>query len=700
MKKLIISIVLLATSVHVNGQIDRSKAPVPGSAPEINIPDPEVFELDNGMKVILSSNHKQPKVSFNLVMASDPRLEGEKAGLSEIAGDLILSGTEKRDKDQLDKEKDFIGATLAASSSSVYMSCLTKHMDKGLDLMIDVVKNANFPESEFDRIKKQYESALASASSDANTMAQNATSKVVFSDEHPRGEVMTPESLEKISRTDVIDFYQKQFSPAGSYLVIVGDIDIAAAKEIANKHFSDWEGTVPFEKQYGKGVFPSENKVYFVDKPGAVQSVITVAFPVDMKPGHPDQIKLSVLNKLLGGGGFGTRLMQNLREDKAFTYGAYSSLNVNRTGSLLSASGSFRNEVTDSAIVEFLYEFGRITEDFVTDEELELNKASMAGSFARSLESPRTIANFALNTFRNDLPSDYYQKYLKSLESVSKEDILEVAKKYITPENLNLIVVGNEEVVPKLEQFTNSEIIMLDAFGNPKQEIVYEPSKITKSEVIENYLMAVTQTNSMKKANKKIGKVKTMEQVVKMKPQQAPVELTMNSYFKAPYSRARKVEFNGMVVQKESFNGKSGKSETMKQGGGYDTEEFSEDEITDRKKTGGLFPELAMVCNGIEFDLLGITEVNDERFYVIEYTSGKTNTKAFYNVDDFMKKHTQTLTETAEGAEEGNATFSSFEAHNGILFPKKTVQMMGSAGFESNVEEVKMNGKIDDSKFE
>lgn len=700
MKKLIFSIVLLATSVYVNGQIDRSKAPVPGPAPEINIPDPEVFELDNGMKVILSSNHKQPKVSFNLVMASDPRLEGEKAGLSEIAGDLILSGTNKRDKDQLDQEKDFIGATIAASSSSVYMSCLTKHMDKGLDLMIDVVKNANFPESEFDRIKKQYESALASASSDANTMARNAASKVVFSDKHPRGEVMTPESLKKITRAEVIDFYQKQFSPAGSYLVIVGDIDVAAAKEIANMHFSDWEGTVPFEKQYGKGVFPSENTVYFVDKPGAVQSVITVAFPVDMKPGHPDQIKLSVLNKLLGGGGFGTRLMQNLREDKAFTYGAYSSLNINRIGSQLSASGSFRNEVTDSAIVEFLYEFGRITEDLVSEDELELNKASMAGSFARSLESPRTIANFALNVFRNELPSDYYQNYLKTLESVSKEDILDVAKRYITPENLNIIVVGNEEVIPKLEQFSEGEIVLLDAFGNPKQEIVYEPSKITKSEVVENYLMAVTQTSSMKKANKKIGKVKTMEQVVKMKPQQAPVELTMKSYFEAPYSRARKIEFNGMVVQKESFNGTAGKSETMKQGGGYETQEFSEEEIEDRQKTGGLFPELGMVCNGIEFELLGITEVNDVRFYVIEYTSGKTNTKAFYRVDDFMKKYTHTLTQTPEGSEQGNATFSSFETYNGILFPKKTVQMMGSAGFESNIEEVKINKKIDSSKFD
>lgn len=700
MNKLIYVAACIGLSVNSFGQLDRSVAPVPGPAPEINIAESETFELDNGMKVIVSTNTKQPKVSFNLVMSSAPRIEGNKAGLSDIAGDLMLSGTTNRDKDQLDNEKDFIGATLFASSDNIYLSCLTKHMEKGLDIMTDVMKNASFPESEFERIKKQYESSLASAASDANTMAANATYKSVFPENHPYGEVMTQKSLDNITREDVIDFYNKQFTPSGSYLVIVGDITFEKAKEIAQNNFASWEGGVPFEKEYNAGFFPEGNRVIFVEKPGAVQSVVTIAFPIDMKPGHEDYIKLSVLNKLLGGGGFGTRLMQNLREDKAYTYGAYSRVNVNREGAWMSASGSFRNEVTDSTIEQFLYEFERITEDLVTDEELSLNKASMAGSFARGLESPRTIANFALNIFRNDLPSDYYQTYLKRLSEVNKEDVLAVAKKYITPKNMNIIVVGNEEVVDKITRFdADGKIERLDAFGNPEIKKEYLPADLSKEEVIENYILAVTQSKNMKKANKVIGKVKSMEQIVGMKPQQAPVELTMKSYFVAPYSRYTKVEFSGMVVQKDMFNGEAGKSETMNQTGGYETKELSEEEVAARKSTSGLFPELGMQNDGVEYTLLGVDMLNDKKHYVIEYVSGNTTTKAYYDAESFLKMQTESLTVTEEEPQSSTIKYSDFQEVKGILFPHKSVQMIGSAGFEATVKEININAKVDENLF-
>lgn len=681
-------------------QLDRTVAPTPGPAPKINIPKSDIFKLDNGLTVIVSSNRKQPKVSFNLVVSSDPRLEGNKTGLSDLTGELLLSGTTSRDKDQLDNEKDFIGATLAASNDNVYMSCLTKHMDKGLTLMLDVIKNASFPESEFTRVKKQYESSLANVSTDANTMAQNATVKSVFPNKHPYGEVMTMETLNTISREDVLNFYKEQFTPNGSYLVIVGDIDLPKAKEVVNSYFSDWSGKAPYEASYNTGNFSSENKVIFVEKPGAVQSVVTIAFPIEMTPGHEDQIKLTVLNKIIGGGGFGTRLMQNLREDKAYTYGAYSRLNVNREGSWISASGSFRNEVTDSTITEFVYEFSRITEDMVTEEELELNKASLAGSFARSLESPRTIANFALNTFRNDLPEDYYQTYLKKLNAVTKEDVLAVAKKYITPNSLNIIVVGNEEVIPNILQFdANGKVKRLDAFGNPYKKKTYEKADISKEAVIENYLMAVTQSKNIDKANKKIEKITSVQQIVTLKPQQAPVELTMKSYFEAPFKRAMKLEMTGMVLQQEIFNGSEGMSKQMNQTGGHDITEFSEEEIEIRKKTSGLFPELALQCNGIEYTLLGIDLVNNKKCYVIEYKTYDATVKNFYDVETFMKVQTETLTITDEGPVPSNATFSDYRAHKSILFPYKTTRMAGSAVIEANVKEILINKKIDANVF-
>ncbi|HLV42668.1 MAG TPA: pitrilysin family protein, partial [Brumimicrobium sp.] len=360
MKNIIIGLAVMLTSIFSYGQIDRSKAPVPGPAPEINLAHPIVFDLDNGMKVILSTNNKIPKVSFNLVMGSDPRLEGDKAGLSDLAGELLLSGTTNRTKDELDEEIDFIGAYLSASSSGFYLSVLNKHMEKGLDLMTDVMKNSNFPESEFTRIKKQYESGLTSIESNADAMAGNALRKTVFTDQHPYGEIMTEQTLKNIKLEDVSDFYKKQFTPAGSYLVIIGDITEDEAKKVANERFADWEGGIPYEKDYNMGKVPDGNKVIFVEREGAVQSVVSFAAPINMKPGDENQIGLSLLNNILGGGGFGSRLFANLREDKGYTYDVRSGVNVDRKGSYFSATGSFRNEVTDSAIVEYMNEFNRI----------------------------------------------------------------------------------------------------------------------------------------------------------------------------------------------------------------------------------------------------------------------------------------------------------------------------------------------------
>ena len=701
MKNIILGSVLALTSVFAFGQVDRTKAPVPGPAPEINIPEPIVFDLDNGMKVILSPNDKIPKVSFNLVMGSDPRLEGKKAGLSSIAGDLLMSGTTNRSKDEIDNQTDFIGAYLSANSSGMYLSVLTKHMDKGLNLMTDVMKNANFPESEFERIKKQYESNLFSVKTDPNSMMSNAMYKAIFTDKHPYGEVMTENSLENIKREDVIDYYKKQYTPAGSYLVIVGDINEAQAKKIAEERFGEWEGGIPFEKDYNNGISPKGNRVIFIEKPGAVQSVISISFPLDMIPGDENQIKLSTLNKLFGGGGFGTRLMQNLREDKAYTYGAYSSVDVDRKGSHINAQGSFRNEVSDSAITQFLYEFNRITEEMVTEEELALNKASMAGSFARTLESPRTIANFDLSTYRNELPADYYQTYLQKLSNVSKEDIMEMATSYITPNNLNIIVVGNKDVMESLKQFdADGNIEIFDAFGNPKVDNTLAPADISKTEVFENYLMAVTQTSKMKKANRKIKKVKTLKRNAIVVPNQSPMELKMTTYFMAPNMSASKMEFNGMVLQEEKFNGKKGATKMMNQQGGFDTVEMTEEEIADKNITGAIFPEYSLLSYEDEFKLLGIESRDGIKMYVIEYTIGKTTTKAYYNKETYMKEYSETLEVTEEGPKSIVAIYSQYTDYKGFLFPKKTSQVIESVGMTATLKEVEINGKIDEKMFE
>lgn len=292
MKKIIISSILLFTG-YIHAQLDRSVMPTPAPPKANDIKESEVFTTANGITVILSENHKIPKVSFDLSMGSDPRIEGSKAGLSDMAGSLIMSGTNNRSKDQLDKEIDYIGATLSADKNSLYLSCLSKHIDKGLTLMSDVLMNANFPLSEFDRIKKQNESALMSAKSDANTMAQNAVVKVNFPN-HPYSDVMTEASLNNITREDIVNYFKTNFTPKGSYLVVVGDINRQQTEELINKYFSTWSGGNVYKNPTNAGNFGKGNRVVFVKKPGAVQSVVYVTFPVKIKTGDKNQLPLTV----------------------------------------------------------------------------------------------------------------------------------------------------------------------------------------------------------------------------------------------------------------------------------------------------------------------------------------------------------------------------------------------------------------------
>lgn len=690
--KQFITLIALVAFTGVYGQIDRSVRPNPAKAPAININDSEVFKTSNGITVILSENHKLPRVSFDLVMGGTPIPEGPKAGVNSIMGQLVLSGTSNRPKDVLDAEVDYMGATLNADGNSIYLSCLTKHLDKALGIMQDVVLNPSFPESEFDRIKKQAESGLLSAKASPDEMAANAEKKINFAG-HPYGEVMNETSLASITRDDVLANFKQTFTPNGAYLVIVGDITKAQAQQLAEKYFSSWKGDNLFKMDLGGGRIGKGNRVIFVNKPGAVQSVISVSFAVDMKPGDANQLPLNVLNGIFGGGGFGTRLMQNLREDKAYTYGCYSDLQVTRNGSWLSASGSFRNEVTDSAITQLLYEFGRIQEGYVSDEELALTKATMAGGFARSLESPQTIARFALNIIQNNLSADYYKNYLKRLEAIDKEIILQMAQKYFS-NGYNIVVVGNESVLESIKKFDSDGIIeKLDAFGNPVIEM--KKADITADQLIEKYVFAVTKTTSMKAAKKKMSKIKSLKKEMEFRAQQMPGTIKITDFFQAPNSDASNFEMMGMVVQHTYYNGKTGGSKSMQ--GGNDT--LSVEELEAKKKSVGLVPEMSFKATGMTYELKGIETQNGTDYYVLLTTDGQKQQYDYYDVNTFMKAKTTTI-ETEDGQTmEQTMSYSDYKEVNGVMFAHALSMMMGEMGFSGTVTKIEVNGKIDPKTF-
>ena len=686
MKSLYLLLALILTN-SVFAQLDRSQRPAPAAAQKINIPASQVFTTSNGITVILSENHKIPKVSIELSLGNSPRLEGNKAGLADFTGSLLMSGTTTRTKDQLDREIDFIGADLSAGSSSMYLSCLTKHLNKGLDLMTDVLYNANFPESEVERVRKQNLSGLQSTKADAGEMATNATRAVNFPN-HPLGEIMTEATLQNISREDLLAYYKSTFTPQGSFLVVVGDITRAETEALVQTYFANWQGGPVYQAALGKGQFDKGNRVIFVKKPGAVQSVVYVTFPIDIRSGHKDQLALNVLNGILGGGGFGTRLMQNLREDKAFTYGCYSSLNITENGSWMSAGGNFKNAVTDSAITEILKEFAGIIEAQVTDEELSLTKNNMAGGFARSLERPQTVARFALNTIKLKLAPDYYQKYLQQLEAITKEDVLRVAQQYFTAKNCHIIVVGNEEILPKLLPFdSDGKIEKLDAFGAAIKET--KTADISADQLLDSYVMAMTGTSSKKAALKKVKAVKSYVRVSELSSEQIPFALSSTDYFWEGVKEASKMEMPGMVLQKSYFDGVSGYTFSM-QGG---REDLKAEEVAAKQKASGLIPELNYKAKGMNYELKGIETIDGQDCYVLYTTDGQAENYDYFTTTTFMKVRSTNLRKAGDELVETTTTFSDFKAVNGLMFAHAFRMSVGKMTLNGVVKTIEVNPK-------
>jgi hypothetical protein len=363
-------------------------------------------------------------------------------------------------------------------------------------------------------------------------------------------------------------------------------------------------------------------------------------------------------------------------------------LNITENGSWMSAGGNFKNAVTDSAITEILKEFAGIIEAQVTDEELSLTKNNMAGGFARSLERPQTIARFALNTIKQKLAPDYYQNYLQQLEAITKEDILRVAQQYFTAKNCHIIVVGNEEILPKLLPFdSDGKIEKLDAFGAAIKET--KTADISADELIDNYAMALTGTSSKKAATKKVKAIKSYVRISEMSSAQIPFALSSTDYFWDGSKEASKMEMPGMVLQKSYFDGTSGYTFSM-QGG---REDLKAEEITAKQKASGLIPELNYKVNGMSYEIRGIENIDGEDCYVLFSTDGLSESFDYFSSTSFMKLRTTNLRKMGDELIETTTTFSDYKDIDGFKFGHAFSLSVGKMTLSGTVKSIEVNPK-------
>lgn len=684
MKTINLIVVLALLAVATEAQVDRTKAPKPALAREIKIGEYQSFTLKNGLQVFVVENHKLPRVQFTLELKNDPILEGDKAGYVSIAGDLLGTGTKTKTKAQLDEEVDFIGASLNTSSGGVFASSLTKHTARLLDLMTDVLYNPAFSQDELDKLKTQTLSGITAGKDNPNAIAANVRGALVYGKGHPYGEITTEKSVGSITLEDCKNYFYTYFKPGNAYLVIVGDVDLKNAKVLAEKYFLKWTGGEVKTQTFAKPVEPTKTFVALVDRPTSVQSVINISYPVELRTGSADAIKARVTNQILGGG-FSARLNQNLREKHGYTYGSNSQLAADHLIGSFNASASVRNEVTDSSVFELLNELKRISSEPVTDKELSDAKASISGAFGRSLESPQTIANFAVNTTKYNLPKDYYNNYLKSIDAVTIADVQAMAKKYIKPDNAYIIVVGKgAEVADKLKRF--GEVNYYDNEGNnyTPAKTTPLPAGLTAEKVLANYIEAIG-------GNKKLLEIKGIK--TSYKANAMGMEVNMTVIKKVGNKSVLDISGNGMTFQKVVCNGKDVSIAAMGQKPPVDAD-MKEKTIYESAIIPELFP------GGTKATLTGIESVDGAEAYRIDLTlpSGSKST-LYYDRKTGLKMQELESIESPQGNVTSTTKYLDYKEINGVKIPHTLSQNQGAMSFKFELLKVEINPVIDDALF-
>lgn len=684
MKKLLYIFIVLSIALYP--QVDRTKPPVPGPAPEIKIGSYEKFELKNGLKVFVVKNDKLPVISVSLSLDIDPILEKDKTGYISAAGMLLRTGTKNRSKDRLDEEIDKIGATISTSSGGVYGYALKKHAETLFDLMSDITINANFTQQELAKIKQMMQSNLAASLEEPDAIADRVMKKLYYGEGHPYAEYETAESVDKFTLDDCKSFYETYFRPQTGYMAIVGDITLAEAKKLAEKYFAQWQKKDVPKHTYKAPEPPKSPVIAIVNRDNAVQTNILVGHPVQLSMNSPDVIKARVTNTILGGGTF--RLFLNLREKNGWTYGAYSSLNNDRLVGSFAASANVRNEVTDSAITEILNEMKRIGKEPVPEKELQMVKNYISGSFAISLESPQTVANFAINTERYKLSKDYFRNYLKSVAAVKPADISAAAKKYILADRSYIILVGKaDEILEKVQKFSTAPVLFYDELGNriEKTKPSGDEAVLTGEDIIRKYIQAIGGADNI---------MKVQDKTVMMQAKIQNYDISAVIYQKAPDKMLQKFTFAGMD-QVIVYDGEKAFQKSM-----MGEEELTGDNLEMMQFEAGLHNILRLSDLGVTIENKGLDKAGGKDAWKIEIKmKGGAVIRHFYDKETGLRLREERTVDSPQGKITQSTDLSDYKEVNGVLYPHLMKQNAGGMTLELKITAIQVNAGIADSVF-
>jgi zinc protease len=453
--RLTLTALLLTAAVSLAAQgPDRSKPPVSGPAPTLTVPRIQKQQLSNGLPVWVVEQHEVPVAQVNLVLMSgstdDP---AGKFGVASLTTAMLMEGAGARSSLELADAVDFLGADLNAGSTSdlsaVRLHAPVARLADALPLMADVAQRPIFAQPDLDRLRQQRLTSVVQGRDDPNTIAALAYARVLYGTGHRFGTATmgTAETLRGFTIADLRAFYTAAFRPDNATLLVVGDVTPGMVLPLLEKSFGGWKATAGSNPVHATQPAPPQRtrrEIYIVDKPNSPQSQIRIG-TVGVARSTPDYFPLEVMNTILGGS-FSSRLNLNLREKHGYTYGASSFFDMRREAGPFMALAGVQTDKTAESLKEFFAEFTAMQQP-VPAEELERGKSYVALGLPSGFETTGDISRRLEETLVYKLSDDYFSRYVPNIEAVRAPDVQRVARTYLQPDRMAIVVVGDRQAI-------------------------------------------------------------------------------------------------------------------------------------------------------------------------------------------------------------------------------------------------------------
>jgi len=441
----------------------KGRAPVSTELLKLKLPQPTEADLSNGLHLMVLEDHRVPQVTFQLLIPGaggyfDP---ADASGLASVTAAMMREGTTTLNTLQISEKLETLASTVGVGTgmssidATLSGSSLPEHFDATFALAADMLLNPTFPDAELTRYRERTKAGLIQQRSSPGFLANEMFSRVVYGT-HPASRVsITAPVVDKVTRTMLVDFHRDHYVPDNAVVAIAGDISAAEARKVVDGKLAAWKKRGVAAPKFEDPPAIGKGKIFFIARPNSVQTNFIVGTQAINRTA-PDYDIVQVMNQVLGGGPTG-RLFTILREEKGYTYGAYSGLSTPRFRGNWSANTEVRTEVTEPAFRDLMIQIARMRDESVPEQEFQDKKRGMVASFALSLESPQAVLQNHITRWIYKLPADYWDKYPERVAAVTQAQVQEAAKKYLALERLQIIAVGDPKIGDSLKQFGTVE---------------------------------------------------------------------------------------------------------------------------------------------------------------------------------------------------------------------------------------------------